>query len=138
MIHSIIEKHKIHTDKTLNLETNVPNLNLNIDVFHFENAINNIIDNAIKYGGNEIKISIKLEENNVIISVSDNGNSLRKDQKNLIFDKFYRVPKGNTHDVKGFGIGLYYSKKIIEKHNGKIELLLGDKLTIFKISIPNE
>ena len=53
-----------------------------------------------------------------------------------IFDKFYRVPKGNTHNVKGFGIGLYYTKKIIEKHEGKIHLIPNTKNTIFKITLP--
>ena len=61
-----------------------------------------------------------------------------KAHKEKIFEQFYRVPKGNTHNVKGFGIGLYYTKKIIEKHGGTIQLELGDNLTIFKISLPNE
>ena len=60
------------------------------------------------------------------------------ESKEKIFDKFYRVPKGNTHDVKGFGIGLYYCKKIVEKHLGKLSLISDNSQTIFKISIPNE
>ena len=72
------------------------------------------------------------------ILVSDDGKTLTKAHKDVIFEKFYRIPKGNTHDVKGFGIGLYYTKKIIEKHGGKIDLELNDALTTFKIYIPNE
>ena len=74
--------------------------------------------------------------NNVEISVADNGNGIEKNQQEKIFDKFYRVPKGNRHDVKGFGIGLYYTKKIVEKHLGTISLNSSDRNTIFKINLP--
>ena len=91
-----------------------------IDRFHFENAINNIIDNAIKYGGNEIEVILQKKENELEIKFEDNGDQLTVQQASKIFEKFYRVPKGNTHDTKGFGIGLYYTKKIIEKHGWTI------------------
>jgi len=71
------------------------------------------------------------------INISDNGNSLSKDNKERIFEKFYRVTEGNTHNVKGFGIGLYYTKTIIEKHEGIISLEIEHNLTTFKISLPN-
>lgn len=106
-----------------------------IDIFHFENAVNNIIDNAIKYGGNEVSVTVKKEKGNIIISISDSGTSLTEHHKKQIFEKFYRVPKGNTHDVKGFGIGLYYAKKIIEKHHGTITLHV-NKQTTFIINLP--
>ena len=107
-----------------------------IDVFHFENAINNIIDNAIKYGGKDISVEIVKQNNSIEITISDNGTSLTEGHKKHIFEKFYRVPKGNTHDVKGFGIGLYYTKKIIEKHNGNIDLSIKPNTT-FKITLPD-
>ena len=110
----------------------------NIDVFHFENVISNLIDNAVKYGGNQIEMNINSVLNTIEITVVDDGNGIEKNQKEKIFDKFYRVPKGNTHDVKGFGIGLYYCKKIIEKHEGFIGLTSDKSKTIFKITIPNE
>ena len=110
----------------------------NIDVFHFENVISNLIDNAVKYGGNQIEMNISSVLNTIEITVVDDGNGIEKNQKEKIFDKFYRVPKGNTHDVKGFGIGLYYCKKIIEKHEGVIGLTSDKSKTIFKITIPNE
>ena len=69
------------------------------------------------------------------IEISDSGNELTEQHRKRVFEKFYRVPKGNTHDIKGFGIGLYYTKKIIEKHGGSIDLLL-DKFTTFKIHLP--
>ncbi len=122
--------------KTISFKASEENINYSIDIFHFENALNNIIDNAIKYGGDEISVGIKKHEGQIEISISDNGSSLSEANKKQIFEKFYRVPKGNTHDVKGFGIGLYYSKKIIEKHGGSISVSL-NPLTTFKIGLPN-
>ncbi|NVK52724.1 MAG: HAMP domain-containing histidine kinase [Flavobacteriaceae bacterium] len=108
----------------------------NVDPFHFENAISNLVDNAIKYGGETIEIQISTLLNNLEITVADNGKEIEKNQREKIFDKFYRVPKGNTHNVKGFGIGLYYTKKIIEKHGGEIRLIPSTTNTIFKITLP--
>jgi signal transduction histidine kinase len=137
LLTSIIDKHQIQTEtKTITFTPSDEEIIANVDVFHFENAINNVIDNAIKYGGEIISIYLKRQNNQINISISDNGNSLTKTNKNKIFEKFYRVPKGNTHDVRGFGIGLYYAKKIIKKHEGTIQLVLKDNLTTFKISIP--
>ena len=137
LVAAIIEKHRMQiADKKINFNSSEEFI-ANVDVFHFENAINNIIDNAIKYGGNEISIQLEHHKNSFEISISDNGSSLSKVNKDKIFEKFYRVSKGNTHDVKGFGIGLYYTKKIIEKHSGTIHLDLKDNLTTFKLSIPN-
>jgi len=139
LLKSIVNKHQFElVDKTLTYISSDEVILLNIDLFHIENAINNVIDNAIKYGGNEISVDIKQTPGWVEISISDNGNSLIKANKDKLFEKFYRVSKGNTHDVKGFGIGLYYSKKIIKKHNGTIALDLSTNTTCFKISLPNE
>ncbi|MEH6535343.1 MAG: HAMP domain-containing sensor histidine kinase [Psychroserpens sp.] len=137
VITSIAEKHKLqYTDKSISF-TIEDDVFANVDIFHFENAINNIIDNAYKYGGNQISIELKNNNSQIDISISDNGNSLTKANKDKIFEKFYRIPKGNTHDIKGFGIGLYYTKKIIEKHNGNIYLELKNNLTTFKIKLYN-
>lgn len=138
LLKSVIEKHKIQSKKLIHFNSSSLEISTKIDFFHFENAVNNIIDNAVKYGGNEITIDLKKENKTIALSISDNGNILTSEQRNKIFEKFYRVPKGNTHDVKGFGIGLYYSKKIIEKHNGSISLNLSNRLTTFKITLPNE
>jgi len=122
-------------NKTITFEASEETLIYSVDIFHFENALNNIIDNAVKYGGNEISAEIKKVNGQIEISISDTGTSLSEANKKQIFEKFYRVPKGNTHDVKGFGIGLYYSKKIIEKHQGTISLNLTPQ-TSFKITLP--
>ena len=126
----------LSTDKHIQFNSFSENFNTNIDPFHFENAISNLIDNAIKYGGNNIEVHINRVLNNIEITIADDGNDIEKNQRDKIFDKFYRIPKGNTHNVKGFGIGLYYTKKIIEKHEGEIQLIPSSSNTIFKITLP--
>lgn len=126
-----------HTTKNFTTNFKAESLIANVDVFHFENALNNILDNAVKYGGDAIKVEITPKGNNFNIDISDNGTSLNKANKERIFEKFYRVPKGNQHDVKGFGIGLFYTKSIIEKHDGTIKLDTANKRTTFKIELPN-
>lgn len=91
------------------------------DPFHFENVLSNLLDNALKYGGDQVRITLD-QGSNTRIRIWDNGGNISPDQKERVFEQFYRIPKGNLHDVKGFGIGLYYVKKIIEKHEGRIEL----------------
>ena len=139
LINKVVGNQQVQDSaKTINFDSFIYNLIVHADVFHLENVINNVIDNALKYGGEIISIQIEENKGRIDISVSDTGNALTKQHKEKIFEQFYRVPKGNTHNVKGFGIGLYYTKKIIEKHGGTIQLELGKKRTTFKISLPNE
>ncbi|HEU4496421.1 MAG TPA: HAMP domain-containing sensor histidine kinase [Flavobacterium sp.] len=138
LLEANIEKHQINAaEKHFLFISDFKDLPLQADLFHLENAISNIIDNAVKYGGDFITVSLKKEQHKTIILIEDNGKGIEKKEREKIFEKFYRIQKGNVHDVKGFGIGLYYSKKIIEKHKGSIELLGGSK-TIFKITLPDE
>jgi signal transduction histidine kinase len=138
LIEKCIEKAQISTQKRIVFNSENKNTFTTIDVFHFENAISNMIENANKYGGDQIDITIKAKEANIEIEISDNGAGIPKAHQKKIFDKFYRIPTKNLHDVKGFGIGLYYVKQIIEKHHGKIELISETNSTNFKISLPNE
>ena len=138
LIAKIAKKFELLTKKEINFKTNIDSKILKIDRFHFENAISNLVDNAIKYGGDNVEVNLNSVLNVTEISVADNGKGIDKSQQERIFDKFYRVPKGNTHDVKGFGIGLYYAQKIIEKHNGSINISSSFDNTIFKLQIPNE
>ncbi|NQX86749.1 MAG: two-component sensor histidine kinase [Flavobacteriaceae bacterium] len=136
LIEGLLKKHTFNNDKLISFETDKPKHDVDVDIFHFENALNNIIDNAIKYGGSIITIHLKEASDRLVLTISDNGNTLTKAHKDRIFEKFYRVPKGNTHDIKGFGIGLYYTKTIVEKHNGTIALELSRNLTTFKTQLP--
>ncbi len=113
-----------------------------VDEMHFTNVIYNLLDNALKYRNLDqspiLRIKTWNEKETLFISIEDNGIGIKKDQLKKIFEKFHRVPTGNVHNVKGFGLGLAYVKKIIEKHKGAIraesELHKGTK---FIITIPS-
>lgn len=137
LLKSNIEKHQMAAEKILVFTSNQEEISWNIDVFHFENAVSNLIDNAIKYGGEKVSIETEQTKSQLTIAVKDNGRSIDKTQRDKIFEQFYRIPKGNIHDVKGFGIGLFYAKKIIEKHNGILELIPNSSETIFQITLNN-
>ena len=84
----------------------------------------NLLDNALKYGNENIAIRFDLREkgNEVELSVADNGIGISPEYKDKVFEKFFRVPLGNTHNTKGYGLGLSYAAHVVKKHNGKIEV----------------
>ncbi|MEN8117607.1 MAG: HAMP domain-containing sensor histidine kinase [Bacteroidota bacterium] len=124
---------------TLQTDTSAQNSVVKGDEVHLTNVIFNLLDNAMKYSREnpEIKVTTQNRKEQVIISVEDNGIGIPKEHHTQIFDRFYRVPTGNVHDVKGFGLGLSYVKKIIDLHNGiiKIESAV-NKGTKFSILFP--
>ena len=109
-----------------------------LDKFHLTTAIVNVLENAVKYGCKTILISTNLHNNLFSISITDDGIGIEKNKQSLLFDKFYRVEQGNSHNSKGLGLGLYYVDQIIKAHKGTIKLIsnLG-KGTQFILSIPS-
>ena len=147
-----IDIHELIDDCVTNIRPNVENaggelkLELNAskniitgDKVHISNIIFNLVDNAKKYSGEEPRITIKTEnENNgICIYVSDNGIGISKENQKHVFDKFYRVPTGNVHNVKGFGLGLYYVKFMTGQHGGNVSVTSEPgKGSTFKVYLP--
>ena len=113
------------------------NITAKIDEIYFKGIINNLIDNSIKYGSSPIKIKINLEEldNKIKIIVSDNGPGIPKEYISKIFDSFFRVPNGNLHNTKGYGLGLSYAALVMKHHNGKIKARNIDKGCEFTLTL---
>lgn len=130
---NIIEQQKLKTDKPCDIVLECPeDATVEADPTHFSNVIGNLIDNSIKYSGDSVSIIIKADAGGV--SVSDNGIGIPEKSLPDIWSKFYRVPHGNRSDVRGYGIGLFYVKSIIDKHGWLIgvesKLGKGSKFTI--------
>lgn len=145
-LHELLEEAKnnfiynqLEQAGNIELHLNASSGELFADPVHITNVVYNLIDNAIKYCDKtpEISVSTKDEKRGITLIFSDNGIGIKREDLKMIFDKFYRVPTGNVHNVKGFGLGLFYVKLIIEAHEGKIEVrsTVG-KGTTFTIWLP--
>ncbi len=127
LIREVSDRQKVKANKkvTFEYENHLPDKQVMVDKTHFTNALNNLIDNAVKYSGDEVHIRITTAmgaAGDFTITIEDNGMGISPAYKKLIFDKFFRVPTGDLHDVKGFGLGLSYVRNIIEKHGGHIRV----------------
>ena len=93
------------------------------DEFHIKNLLATVIDNAVKYSADPIvDIRVSDESGNVTIEIEDNGCGIAKEHLSHVFEKFYRVPTGDIHTVRGYGLGLYYAKQVAELHKGTISM----------------
>jgi Signal transduction histidine kinase len=112
---------------------------INADEMHITNVLFNLLDNALKYRRKDVPLQLmartRNDNNKLYISIEDNGIGIKKEHLKKIFDRFFRVPTGNIHDVKGFGLGLAYVRKIIEEHGGAIRAEQEEKFTGTKFII---
>lgn len=124
---------------TINMDLKAQHHMLSGDPVHISNVIHNLLDNATKYSTPPTEILVRTSNSReyLIIEIEDNGIGIPKKSIDYIFDKFYRVPTGNIHDVKGFGLGLYYVNQIVLAHKGKISVKSQEGSgTIFKLQLP--
>lgn len=108
------------------LNLNAENSILNIDKSHMSNVISNLLDNAIKYSPDErleIRVNTYNKNSSFILEFEDRGIGIPEEERENVFEKFHRINSGNKHDVKGFGVGLYYVKQVINSMNGKLEII---------------
>lgn len=120
-VDEIAEAQRMRSDKDISIEVQSEgNVAVTADKSHLSNVLNNLIDNAVKYSRESVAIKITINAH--CIEVADNGIGIPSKSLPFIFDKFYRVPHGNRQDVRGYGIGLYYVKQILEKMGWSISV----------------
>ena len=119
-VEEIAAAQRMRGDKDITINVNIPeNTTIEADRAHLANVLNNLIDNAIKYSGDSVEITVTGDSHD--LSVRDNGIGIPSKSIPYLFNKFYRVPHGNRQDVRGYGIGLYYVKSILDKMGWDIE-----------------
>ena len=149
MLESVISTFKLKVenfDGTIYRELKATQAEVTADEMHLTNVFFNLMDNAVKYRSSdrELKLEVRTwnEKHSINIAIRDNGIGINKEHLKKVFERFYRVPTGNVHNVKGFGLGLAYVRKIVENHNGTIrvesEVNIGTEFIINLPLIKNE
>lgn len=125
MFEKIAQETRLRTAKACDIQIEADdNLTAVFDAKLMSSVVSTLVDNAVKYSGESVSILLKAirKSDKLFISVSDNGIGIAQEHQRHVFEKFYRVPHGDVHDVKGYGIGLYFAKTIVERHGGRISL----------------
>lgn len=125
MFEKIAQETRLRTTKNCKIQIEADeNLTAVFDAKLMSSVVSTLVDNAVKYSGESVSILLKAirKSDKLFISVSDNGIGIAQEHQRHVFEKFYRVPHGDVHDVKGYGIGLYFAKTIVERHGGQISL----------------
>ena len=142
LIHRVADSYQLlvkERNGNVKLQLNAVNHRSYADEMHIENVIINLLDNANKYSpaNPDITISTFNRNDHIVIAVEDKGVGISSENQKRIFRKMFRIHTGNVHDVKGFGLGLYYVKHLVEAHNGNINLHSEPgKGSRFEISLP--
>lgn len=125
MFEKIVQETRLRTAKACDIQIEADeNLTAVFDAKLMSSVVSTLVDNAVKYSGEPVRILLKAirKSDKLFISVSDNGIGIAQEHQRHVFEKFYRVPHGDVHEVKGYGIGLYFAKTIVERHGGRISL----------------
>lgn len=130
LLPSLVELHKLKADKPVHITLDIvpEDLTVTADRTHLANIVSNLLDNAVKYSRDRADITVRCRRTETDgrtwaeINVADHGIGIARDRQPHVFDKFYRVPTGNLHEVKGYGLGLFYVKTMVEKHGGTVEV----------------
>lgn len=125
MFEKIVQETRLRTAKACDIQIEADeNLTAVFDAKLMSSVVSTLVDNAVKYSGEPVRILLKAirKSDKLFISVSDNGIGIAPEHQRHVFEKFYRVPHGDVHEVKGYGIGLYFAKTIVERHVGRISL----------------
>jgi len=143
LVLTVAENCKANSNRQLVVNTNLSDSvgSFEADELHLTNILFNLLDNASKYSDKEPVITIETlrTDKSIVLSICDNGPGISPEFHHRVFQKFYRIPTGNLHNVKGFGLGLYYVKTICTAHQWKIDLISEPgKGTTFVISIPDK
>lgn len=133
---------ELRSEKQVSLRVEIKeDMYIRADRFHLSNILSTIIDNSIKYSAESVNITLRgyISGKACVIEIEDDGLGMESKHLKHIFEKFYRIPKGNVQEVRGFGLGLYYSKLIVERHGGTINATSrkGEGTTI-KITLPED
>ena len=124
IINGVVQGAGMNVGKKAKFHIDCPsNITVLADEFHIKNLLATVIDNAVKYAEEPVvNVSVSDENGNVTIDVEDNGCGIAKEHLSHIFEKFYRVPTGDIHTVRGYGLGLYYAKQVVQLHKGTISI----------------
>lgn len=124
IINGVVQSAGMNVGKKAKFHIDCPSdITVSADEFHIKNLLATVIDNAVKYAEEPVvNVSVSDENGNVTIDVEDNGCGIAKEHLSHIFEKFYRVPTGDIHTVRGYGLGLYYAKQVVQLHKGTISI----------------
>lgn len=125
LVDALVATHQVQAQKPVQFVVNIPvGATVTVDRVHFRNALNNLIDNAIKYSGEQVavRLTYQSQPGGWQMSVADTGVGIPRMYQQAIFDRFFRVPTGDLHPVKGFGLGLAYVRQVVERHGGRVSL----------------
>ncbi len=126
LISEITESYALKAAKQVHFDHNISeNDMVFVDRMHFTNVLSNLVDNAVKYSNEKVTVIFRYKNDgsNWQLAVTDNGIGIAKNHHHAVFDRFFRVPKGDLHAVKGFGLGLAYVRQVVERHGGSIDLV---------------